>query len=135
MPSIFWEFRRKMSTDEFTLRLQFIFKYLKSQNKRVLSQTLSTKPHTNFMHFFVKTLWNCDNQSFQEHTVSMKICLHIMEKLQTLNHLLGIFCQKENILVQRNSSYCRIIFPEVDRGTLQNIRWSTLQQDLTACRH
>ena len=83
MPSIFWEFRRKMSTDEFTLRLQFIFKYLKSQDKRVLSQTLSTKPHTNFMHFFVKTLWNCDNQSFQEHTFSMKICLYIMEKLES----------------------------------------------------
>ena len=40
----------------FTLRLQFIFKYLKSQNERALSQTFSTKPHTNFTHFFIKTL-------------------------------------------------------------------------------
>ena len=40
----------------FTLRLQFIFKYLKSQNERVLSRTFSTKPHTNSMHFFIKTL-------------------------------------------------------------------------------
>ena len=38
----------------FTLRLQFIFKYLKSQNKRVLLQTRSTKPHTNFMLFLFR---------------------------------------------------------------------------------
>ena len=37
---------------EFTLRLQFPFKYLKSQNERVLSQIFSTKPHKNFIHFF-----------------------------------------------------------------------------------
>ena len=36
--------------------LQFTFKYLKSQNEQVLSQTFSTKPHKNFMPFFIKTL-------------------------------------------------------------------------------
>ena len=29
------------------------------------------------MHFFIKTLQNCGNQSFQEHSASMKICSHI----------------------------------------------------------
>ena len=38
----------------FKLRLQLSFKYLKSQNKQVSLQTLSTKPHTNFMHFFLR---------------------------------------------------------------------------------
>ena len=38
----------------FMLRLQFIFKYLKSQNKRMLSQTISTKPHTNLMLFLLR---------------------------------------------------------------------------------
>ena len=38
---------------------------------------LATKPHTNLMHFFIKTLQNCDNQSFQEHSALMKICLHV----------------------------------------------------------
>ena len=52
----------------FTLRLQFIFKYLKSQNERVLSQSFSTKPNTHFMHFLIKTLQNCDSQSFQEYS-------------------------------------------------------------------
>ena len=31
--------------------------------------------------FFIKMLLNCDNQSFQEYCVSMKICFHLMEKL------------------------------------------------------
>ena len=48
--------KRLQLNSYFTLRLQFIFKYLKSQNEQVLSQTFSTKPHTNFMHFFIKTL-------------------------------------------------------------------------------
>ena len=43
-----------MSTVEFTFHTEVagFFKYLESQNKGVLSQKLSTKPHTNFMLFF-----------------------------------------------------------------------------------
>ena len=44
-----------------------------------------------------------------------------------------IFCQKQDILVQQKNLYSWIIFPEADPGTLQNITWSTSQQDLTAC--
>ena len=41
------------------------------------------------MHFLIETLENCENHSFQEHPGSLKICLHIMEKLYPLNHLPG----------------------------------------------
>ena len=66
----------------FTVRLQFIFKYLKSQNQRVLSQTFPTKPNTSFMHFLIKTLQNCDNQIFQEYFTE-KVCFN--ENLFTYN--------------------------------------------------
>ena len=49
--------------------------FLKSQNEWVLSQTVSTKQHKNFMHFFIKTLQNCDNQSFQENSTE-KVCFN-----------------------------------------------------------
>ena len=59
-----------------------------------------------------------------------------MKKLKTLNHLLEDILSKEYTLVKegfwQNNSYCRIIFPEADPRTLQNIRWSTLQQDLSS---
>ena len=51
---------------------------------------------------------------------------------------LRTFCEKENALFQKgfwqNNSYCSIIFPRADSGTLYNIRWSILPRDLTACR-
>ena len=37
--------------------------------------------HTQTSSFFIKTLYNCDSQSFQEHSTLMKICLNIMRKL------------------------------------------------------
>ena len=48
-----------------------------------------------------------------------------------------MFSQKEISSFQkdfwRNKSYCRIIFPEADRGTLQNIRRSTFHATKLDC--
>ena len=44
-----------------------------------------------------------------------------MEKLDFESSARRYFV-KENTLVQQNNSYYKIIFPEADRGTLQNIR-------------
>ena len=50
-----------------------------------------------------------------------------------MNHLLVDNLSKENALIQQNNSYCRIISPEADPGTLEDITWGTLKQELTAC--
>ena len=125
----------------FTVRLQFILSiYLKSQNERVLSQTFSTKPNTNFMHFLIKTLQNCDNQSFQE---------YFTEKVPFNENLFTYNVNSKRWIrwyfVEKKILYFRKVFGETThigglfsirqlQEPLQNIRWSTLQQDLTACR-
>ena len=126
----------------FTLRLQFIFKYLKSQNERVLSQTFSTKPHTNFVHFLSRrsriVITNLFKNTLQRKSASMKICLDIMETLNAESYVRCCFVEKKIL-------YFRKVFDETThigglfsrrwlQEPLQNISWSTLQQDLTACR-
>ena len=75
--------------------------------------------------------------ALQRESASMKICLHIME---TLNAESSARC-----FVEKKILYFRKIFGETThigglfskrrlQESLQNIRWSTLQQDLTACR-
>ena len=68
-----------------TLRLQFTFKYLKSQNEQELSQIFSTKPHTIFMHILSRrsrvVITNLFKNTLQSKSASMKIYSHIMEKL------------------------------------------------------
>ena len=61
----------------FTLRLQFTFKCLKPQKERVLSQTVLTKPHTNFMHSFLSrhsriVITNLFKNTLQRMSASMK---------------------------------------------------------------
>ena len=69
----------------FTLRLQFTFKHLRSQNERVLSQTFSTKPHKDFMHLLSRrsriVITILFKNTLQRKSASMKVCLHAMEKL------------------------------------------------------
>ena len=66
-------FPRQTSTVEFTFHRGCSL--LPEISKWVLSQTVSTKQHKNFMHFFIKTLQNCDNQSFQENSTE-KVCFN-----------------------------------------------------------
>ena len=77
------------------------------------------------MHFFIKTLQNCHNNLFkntvQKMSASMKVCLQIMEKLWTLNHLLEDVLLKNTLFQKdfwRNESYWRTIFQEAAPGIL-----------------
>ena len=96
------------------------------------------RKHFQFMQFFIKTLQNCDNQSFEEYKKSalMKICLHIMEKLYMLNHLLHDVLSKRKYFISEKFLAKQLILEDYfsRRSSLQKIRWSTLQQDLRACR-
>ena len=56
----------------FTLRLQSTFKYLKFQIKQVLSQTLSTKPHRNFMFFLIRRSRNVITNIFKNTLLQWK---------------------------------------------------------------
>ena len=76
------------------------------------------------MHFFIKTLQNCDNQSFQEYFTE-KVCFN--ESLFTynekaLNHLFEDVLSKRKYFFQkgfwRNKSSQGTIFQEAAPGTL-----------------
>ena len=99
-----------------TLRLQFIFKYLKSQNKCVIANIFNKI--TQELHaFFIKALQNCYHQSFEGYSTSVKICLHIMEKFQTLNHLLEDVLSKSKYLSSVKQLILQDYFP---RGGSRN---------------
>ena len=95
------------------------------------------------MHFFIKTLQNCDNQSFQEYSTE-KVCFN--ESLFTYNgKALGVESSARGCFIEKKILYFRNVFGETNhigglfskrwlQEPLQNIRWSTFQQDLTACR-
>ena len=94
--------------------------------------------------FFIKTLQNCDNQSFQEYFTE-KVCFN--ESLFTYNRkALGIESSARGCFVENKILYFRNIFGKTNhigglfserrlQEPLQNIRWSTFQQNLTACSH
>ena len=69
------------------------------------------------MHFFIKAFQNCDHQSFQGYSTSVKICLHIMEKFQTLNHLLEDVLLKSKYLSSVKQLILQDCFP---RGGSRN---------------
>ena len=95
------------------------------------------------MHFFIKTLQNCDNQSFQEYFTE-KVCFN--ESLFTYNgKALVVELSARGCFVEKKILYFRNVFGKTNhigglfskrrlQEPLQNIRWSTFQQDLTACR-
>ena len=134
--------------------MQFTFKYLKSQNEQVLSRTFSTKPHKNFN--------NQPFQEYSTEKVCSNKSLFIYNRyngkaLGAESSARGCFVKKKYFISERflvkqiywriifqevafqksfwwSKSYWRIIFQEWLQEPLQNIRWSTFQQDLTACR-
>ena len=71
----------------------------------------------------------------------MKICLHITEKLYTLNHLLEDILSKRKYFTPAKQLLLQNYF---SRGGSRNPaklmeknpakRWGTLQQDLTTCK-
>ena len=69
------------------------------------------------MHFLIETLENCENHSFQEHPGSLKICLHIMEKLYPLNHLPGDILPKRKYF---SSAKLLILYNYFPRGGSRN---------------
>ena len=81
---------------------------------------------------------NLFKNTLQRESASMKICLQIMETLNAESSARWCFVEKKIL-------YFRKVFGETThigglfskrrlQESLQNIRWSTLQQDLTACR-
>ena len=95
------------------------------------------------MHFFIKTLQNCDNQSFQEYFTE-KVCFN--ESLFTYNgKALVAESSARGCFVEKKILCFRKVFGEINhigrlfskrwlQEPLQDIRWSTFQQDLTGCR-
>ena len=79
------------------------------------------------MHFFIKTLKNCDSQSFQEYFTE-KVCFN--ESLFTYNgkalglesSTRGCFIEKKILYFRnffwQNKSYWRTVFQEAASGTL-----------------
>ena len=95
------------------------------------------------LSFFIKTLKNCDNQSFQEYFTE-KACFN--ESLFTYNgKALGAESSARGCFVEKKILYFRKVFGKTNIGglfsetqlqeLLQNIRLSTFQQDLTSYRH
>ena len=113
----------------FALRLQFIFKYLKPQASVIAK--LATKPQTKFMHFFITTIQNCDNQlCFNENLFTYN-----GKTLDVESSATGYFVKKKILyLVQRNSSYCRIIFRGVSRNPAKYKMEHFATRLDTACR-
>ena len=102
-----------------------------------------TKPHTDLMNFFIKTLQNFDKKSFQEYSTE-NICFNrnlYNQNGRTLNsesYARGCFVEKKILYLGKVfRKTCRIgglLSKRQPQEPLQNIGWSTLQRDLAGCR-
>ena len=79
------------------------------------------------MHFLIKTLQNCDNQSFQQYFTE-KVCFNesTIEKLHALNHLLDDVLSKRKYFISETFLVKQVIledcFPRGASGTLAKYR-------------
>ena len=107
----------------FKLGLKFIFKYLESRNKRVLSQTLSIKPHTNFMHFFLLRRSRSVITNLFKNTLLQYLFTYNGKTLAVESSTRGYFVKKKILYFSKTTHIVRIFSQRRIQEPLQYIRW------------
>ena len=104
----------------------------KSQNKRELLQNFQLNHIQNSCSIFLRCSRTKMTNLSKTRCFNENLFTYNGKTLYVESSARGYYI-KENTLLQRNNSCCRIIFPEADRGTLQNWWRKTLQKDGALC--